>query len=60
MVHRFVTSAAQARALTKLSKKEKFYFRTLVRTDHNVEVECEVTEKGYFFIVQNNINVNWK
>ncbi len=60
MVHRFVTSAAQARSLTKLSKKEKFYFRTLVRTDHDIEVECEVTEKGYFYIVQNNINVKWK
>lgn len=60
MVHRFTTTSEQAHALTKESKKVGFYFRTLVRTDHINDVECEVTEQGYKYIVANNINVNWK
>lgn len=45
--------------LTKTSKKERFYFRTLTRTDKIEEVECETTEPGFEYINNNNINVTW-
>lgn len=59
MVHRFTTTPETARALTKTSKKEKFYFRTLTHTDNTDSVECETTEPGYKYITENNINVTW-
>ena len=45
--------------LTKTSKKEKFYFRTLTRTDHIDKVECETTEPGLKYINENDISVTW-
>ncbi len=45
--------------LTKASKKEKFYFKTLTRTDNTDHVECETTEPGFEYINRNNINVAW-
>ena len=45
--------------LTKTSKKERFYFRTLTRTDKIEKVECETTEPGFEYINNNNINVTW-
>lgn len=61
MVHRFTTTAEVAHKLTKQSKKQGFYFRTLSRTDNTDVVSCEVTEHGYEYIQQNEIPViEWK
>lgn len=59
MVHRFTTTPETAHMLTKTSKKERFYFRTLTRTDKIEKVECETTEPGFEYINNNNINVTW-
>ena len=59
MVHRFTTTAETAHMLTKTSKKENFYFRTLTRTDHIDKVECETTEPGFKYINENDIPVTW-
>ena len=45
--------------LTKTSKKEKFYFRTLTRTDNTDNVLCETTEPGFKYINENDIPVTW-
>lgn len=57
MAHYFKTNPATAHKLTKESKKNKFYFRTLTRTDNTDIVECEINEKGYEFIKSNNIEI---
>ena len=59
MVHRFTTTPETAHMLTKQSKKENFYFKTLTRTDNTVHVACETTEPGIEYINKNNINVKW-
>lgn len=59
MVHRFTTTPETAHMLTKAGKKEKFYFKTLTRTDNTDHVECETTEPGFEYINRNNINVAW-
>lgn len=59
MVHYFHTTPEQAHELTKLSKKNGFYFKTLAYTDKIESVPCEVTEKGYDFIKENGIDVSW-
>lgn len=60
MVHRFTTTPETVHMLTKTSKKEKFYFRTLTRTDNTELVTCETTAPGYNYINDNNINVTWQ
>ena len=59
MTHRFTTTPETAHMLTKTSKKEKFYFRTLTCTDRTDTVTCETTEPGLEYIKENNINVLW-
>lgn len=60
MVHRFYTTPDTAHQLTKLKKRHGFYFRTLTRTDNIGQVYCEVTDPGHQFIIDNNINVEWR
>ena len=60
MKHYFTTTAEQAHELTKLSKKDGFYFKTLSRTDKGIPVSCEVTERGYDYINANGIEVEWE
>ena len=60
MKHYFTTTAEKAHELTKLSKKEGFYFKTLAPTDRVIPVPCEVTEKGYDYINTNGIEVEWE
>lgn len=57
MVHRFRTTSEVAHRLTKESKKQGFYFKTLTRTTKIEEVVCETTEPGYEYILKNNIKV---
>lgn len=60
MVHYFSTTPEQAHKLTKVSKKEDFYFKTLAHTDKTDMVPCEVTERGYEYITSNGIQVSWE
>lgn len=59
MVHKFTTNPETAHQLTKLSKKEGFYFKSLTRTTNIEKVVCEVTETGYDFINDNGIEVDF-
>lgn len=53
---RFYTNSQNANNLTKVSKKNKFYFRTLTRS--NIErVYCETNEIGMQYIEDNGIDV---
>lgn len=57
MKHEFKCTPEVAHSLTKASKKEGFYFRTLTRTDHTDIVTCETTEPGWKYINNNNVNI---
>lgn len=57
---RFYTNPETAHMLTKKSKKNGFYFRTLSRTDNVEMVPCEVTEQGYQYMVNNTIKIGYK
>ena len=57
---RFYTNPDTAHMLTKASKKNGFYFRTLSRTDHVDSVPCEVTEPGHQYMINNTIKIGYK
>lgn len=57
MKHRFHCTPEVAHSMTKAKKKEKFYFRTLTRTDHIETVLCETSDAGWEYIAKNNINI---
>lgn len=59
MIHRFKTTSETAHRLTKESKKQGFYFKTLTRTTKIEEVVCETTEPGYEYIQENNIKAKF-
>lgn len=44
-----------AHLLTKVSKKEKWYFRCLTRTDRSSDVDAEIHESGVKYMDDNNI-----
>lgn len=50
MVHRFYATPETAHKLTKESKRNHFYFRTLTRTDDIDSVYCETTDLGLDYI----------
>lgn len=56
MIHHIKVTPEVAHLLTKISKKQKWYFRTLTRTDHTEEVEAEIQEKGVEYLNNNNIH----
>lgn len=56
MINHIKVDATVAHLLTKASKKERWYFRTLMRTDTNKEVEAEIQEKGIEYLENNNIS----
>ena len=55
---RFYTTSENAHLLTKAAKKNGFYFRTLMRTDTDTLVHCEVTAQGYQYIKDNGIDID--
>ena len=58
MATRFYTTSENAHLLTKAAKKNGFYFRTLMRTDTETLVYCEVNAQGYQYIKDNGIDVD--
>lgn len=60
MVHRFYAKPETAHMLTKESKKNHFYFRTLTRTDNTESVYCETTDPGLEYINDNDIDVSYQ
>lgn len=55
---RFYTTSENAHLLTKAAKKNGFYFRSLMRTDTDKLVYCEVNAAGNQYIKENGIDVD--
>lgn len=53
MFYEIKTTPDVAHLLSKACKKERFYFRTLTRTDHIAIVISEITEPGMNYIKKN-------
>ena len=60
MKYNFIADRETARMLTKESKKNGFYFRTLSRTDNVDRVPCEVTEPGHQYMTNTTIKIGYK
>lgn len=55
MVHKIVVKPVVAHLLTKVSKREKFYFRCLTRTDKVKQMDVEIADKGIDYLDASNI-----
>lgn len=53
MLYEIKTTPNVAHLLSKACKNERFYFRTLTRTDHIATVISEITESGMNYIKKN-------
>ena len=55
MIRKIKVKKEDAHFLTKVSKKEKWYFRCLTRTDRKTDVVAEIQDAGLKYMNDNNI-----
>ena len=55
MIRKIIVKKDVAHLLTKVSKKEKWYFRCLTRTDRNIDVVAEIHDAGIKYMNDKNI-----
>lgn len=55
MIKKIIVKKEIAHLLTKVSKKEKWYYRCLTRTDRKTDVVAEIHEAGIKYMNDNNI-----
>ena len=55
MIRKIIVKKDVAHLLTKASKKEKWYFRCLTRTDRNIDVVAEIHDAGIKYMNDKNI-----
>lgn len=55
MIKKIVVKKEMAHLLTKVSRKEKWYYRCLTRTDRSTNVVAEIQDAGLKYLNDNNI-----
>ena len=55
MIKKIIVKKEIAHLLTKVSKKEKWYYRCLTRTDRKIDVVVEIHDAGIKYMNDKNI-----